>query len=264
MKRLCAICFYLIFSSNVSLFGEIPALNATFSNKDGRSVALGGGINAIEKPDSSGILISYFMPYNLSELSTRRIAGTCFTEWVCLDGQLSQTGNEVFMENYLSFGASRLLARDFIFGIKGGYYHYTTINDAKGSTLLSEIYCYYKPFEKMQICIYLFNPTNSKIRQSEVSIPLYQSFHLGGSFFPVKNTELLCEFEKTQIQDLTLHLGCESSVFNSFKIRVGLSAQPLMPSFGIGGKLYRFKYALGWNLHPVLGVSSCLSIQYNW
>lgn len=263
MQRLYILLLCQIFCNHLYLIGE-TSLNGANFYKDGRSIALGGGFNAIEKPVVSGVSISYLIPYNLNELSTRSITGTFITKWMGLDGQWAQTGSEIFMEDYLAFGASRQLSKTFKLGIKGDYYHYATINNTKGSTLLSEIYCYYNPFDKMEVCIYLYNPTGSKVQKSGELIPLNQSFHFGGTFFPVKNTELLFEFEKPQKQDLIFHLGFESSVWETFIIRAGLSTQPLMPSWGIGGKIRHFKYAIGGNMHPVLGLSSCFSLQYNW
>lgn len=246
------------------LLGETSILNGATCNKDGRSLALGGGVNANEKYEVSGLSISYLIPYNLIELSTRSIAGTLKTEWVRLNGRWSQTGNGIFMENYIHIGASKYLSKDFNIGVECGYYDYAAINGTDGSTLLSEISCSYKPFEDMNVCIYLFNPTGSKVRKLDDAIPLNQSFHFGGSYFPIRNTELLFEFEKRLKQRPILHVGCESVIWNAFEIRAGLSAKPLMPSCGIGGKIQRLKYSIGWNMHPTLGSSSCFSLQYNW
>jgi hypothetical protein len=264
MQRLYILLICQICCNHLYPIGETSLLNGANFYKDGRSIALGGGINAIEKSDASGMSMNYLRPYNLNELSTRSIKGKYTTKWMGFDGQWAQSGDEIFMENYINFGASRQLSKAFELGIKGGYYHYATINDIKGSALLSEFYCYYNPFEKMQVCIYLFNPTRSKVRQSGALIPLNQSFHFGSTFFPVKSTALLIEFEKQQQQDLIFHIGMESSAWETFIIRAGISTQPLMPSWGIGGKIYHIKYAIGWNMHPALGISSCFSLQYNW
>ena len=264
MIRIKTLLIYLIIFCLITILNEVYALNGTTWYKDGRSIALGGGMNAIEQTESSGIAINYSLPYNLKELSTRSMKFTYKPKWLGMEGFWSQTGNVVFMENYFAFGASRHLTESFILGVKGGYYHYSSINGTKGSIWLAEILCSYRLSEKIQVSIYLFNPTGATINQSENSIPMDQSFHFGMSYYPVKKTELLVEIEKHQKTPLIGHLGIETSIWESFILRAGLSSKPFCPSWGIGGKIHRFTYALGGTIHPVLGFSSCFSIQYIW
>ncbi|MDD4922402.1 MAG: hypothetical protein PHS30_07995 [Bacteroidales bacterium] len=261
MKYVFAIIFSLITSR---IYGGNIALNGSFWQKDGRSIALGGGINAIDQSASREIAISYFLPYHLSEISTRSIKLAYHTKWMNMNGLWSQTGDAVYLEDYLALGASRSLSGSFILGAKAGYYHYAFISEEKGSAWLSEIHCSYKPYEKMQINIYLFNPTGSKIKQAGKENFLSQSFHFGGSFYPAKNTEWVVELEKEQQEELIWHVGFEYGIGDIFFIRTGFSVQPLKPSLGIGGQIHHFKYAFGGNIHPVLGFSSCFSLYYNW
>jgi len=264
MKSSSVILLSLIFGC----FSPIHSKNSTLSEslwlKDARSISLGGGINAIDQSISQGLSVSYFVPYQLLELSSRSIKIVQKTKWMNLDGLFVQTGDEVFMENYLSLGVSRALSESFIMGVKAGYFHCSSIIDEKASTWLSELSCKYKPYDKLQIYIYLFNPTGSKIKRGDDLICMNQSFHLGGSFYPVKKIEWLIELEKIQQESINWHLGIEYTICDVFCIRAGLSANPLRPSWGIGGKIRRFKYALGGNVHPVLGLSSCFSLYYIW
>jgi hypothetical protein len=264
MKHFSAILISLLFCCFIHIHSEVTTLSKSLWQKDARSLSLGGGMNAIDQSDSEGLSVSYFVPYQLFELSSRSIKIAQKTKWMNLDGYFVQTGDEVYMENYLSLGVSRTLSKSFIMGIKAGYFHCSSIIDEKASTWLSELSCKYKPYEKLQIYIYLFNPTGSKIKRGDDFICMNQSFHLGGSFYPVEKIEWLIEVEKVQQESINWHLGIEYAVWDVFCIRAGLSAKPLCPSWGFGGKIRRFKYALGGNAHPVLGLSSCFSLYYIW
>jgi len=264
MKLRNQLLILFIIGNIICVYSENSALNGSTWQKDGRSIGLGGGMNATEQETAESISINYFLPYQLWELSTRNIKVFHKTRWMNVEGLWSQTGDAVFLEDYLSLGASRCLSGSFMMGVKAGYYHFASINGEKGAALLSEIRCNYKPSEKMQISVYLFNPTGSKIKKAENYISMHQSFHIGVSFFPSKKAEWLFELEKIQQDDLIWHIGFEYVIGENFIIRTGISAQPLKPSWGIGGRIHRFKYALGANLHPVLGLSSCFSLQYNW
>ncbi|MCK9311448.1 MAG: hypothetical protein M0P26_04125 [Bacteroidales bacterium] len=264
MKRIIILFLFVLYCTSNNSYCRNEIFTGASCQKDGRSMALGGGMMGIEQSDSSAIFLNCQLPYNLRELSIKSIKLTNPTKWMKLDVFWAQTGDAVFLENYLSLGASRYLSGSFMLGIKAGYYHYSLISDEKGGTLLSEINCSYKLYENFKIDIYIFNPTGSKINKGENDIPLYQSFHIGGLFSNTEKAEWLFEIEKVQQEKLIWHLGFEYAVWDTFILRTGLSANPLKPSWGIGGKFHRLKYSLGGNVHPVLGLSSCFTISYNW
>jgi len=264
MKHWSVILFSVIIGCFTPIHCEDSTLSESLWLKDARSISLGGGMNAIDQSVSQGLSVSYFVPYQLFELSGRSIKIAQKTKWMNLNGVFVQTGDEVFMENYISIGASRSLSGSFIMSVNAGYYHYNAISNENASTWLSELSCQYKPCDKLQIYLYLFNPTGSRIKRGDDLIRMNQSFHLGGSFYPVKKVEWLAELEKIQSEKIIWHLGIEYAVWDVFCIRTGLSANPVRPSWGIGGTLHRFKYALGGNIHPVLGLSSCFSLYYIW
>ena len=231
---------------------------------DGRSVALGGGINALEPEATNGLFIAYNLPYQLKELSSRSLKAAFETNWMDLEGGWTQTGDEVYMENYVSMSAARNLSGTFRLRAKVGFYNYALITGEKGSTLLSEIGCIIRLYEKMQLNVYAFNPSGSRINLSENNLPLSQSIHVGLNFKPVKKLEGLLEIEKVLEQSPILHMGLEYILCDELVLRTGLSGIPIMPSWGIGGKIRRLHYSLGANSHPTLGYCTCFSIYYNW
>jgi len=231
---------------------------------DGRSLALGGGMNALEMETTKGLFIAYILPYQLKALSSRSLKAALETRWMVLESGWTQTGDECFMENYLSLSAARYLSGSFRLKVKIGYYHYALITSEKGSTLLSELGCSYKLSEKIHINLYVFNPTGSRINQTKNSISISQSLNVGFNYRPVKKLEGFMEVEKILMQKPILHLGLEYILCDELILRTGLSAKPFIPSWGFGGKINRFKYAVGANNHPTLGFSSCFSLFYNW
>lgn len=263
MKRIITLTILTI-GFNTKMHCEDFSLNGKLWQKDGRSMALGGGMNAMEQPASNSISVNYHLPYHLKELSTRNIKVKGKTRWMNLEGLWSQSGDIVFRENYLSLGAEKSLSGSLLAGAKAGYYHFSQINGEKKFTMLSEVLCKYRPNENLQISLYLFNPTGSGIKKEGSRICLQQSFHVGGSFYPTKKTEWILEFEKSQKEKLIGHLGFEYAAWDSFILRTGLSAKPLRPSWGIGGRLHHVTYGLGGDIHPVLGLSTCFSLYYNW
>ena len=264
MVRNTVLTILIVIGFQLNTYALDYALNEPSWQKDGRSMGLGGGMNAIDQETSEGLSINYLLPYLLAELSTRSLKIAHQTKWMNLEGMWAQSGDVVFRENYIALGVSRYLSGTFMLKIKAGYYQSDLISGEKGSTFLAEINCKYKLNEKLEIDVYLFNPSCSKIKKTGYSIPLIQSFHLGATYSPAKNIQGLVEIEKS-LQDKAIgHLGLEYDMFELFSIRAGFSSQPFMPSWGIGGRYRRFNYSLGANNHPILGFSSCFSLGYKW
>jgi hypothetical protein len=264
MKRLTGLLIGLLFLIQSNIHGNGRSVLGSTWQPDGRSISLGGGRNAAEPDTGNGISLSYLIPYQLIDLSSRSLKTNLRTQWMELEGSWTQTGDAVFRENYLALGAARALSGSLTLGVKTGYYRYDLINGEMGSVLLSEIQCRYRPARKMEISAYLFNPTGASLKRFEERVPLQQTFHLGISYLAARDLEILTELEKIQPGICLWHLGLEYALGRSFFLRTGLSTPTLQPSWGIGGSIHRFRYALGGNLHPLLGLSSCFSLNYSW
>jgi len=242
------------------IYSQKYSLNEACLLKDARSIALGGGIHANEQTELKTISINYFIPYQLKGLSTRSIRILHPTKWFSLDGSWAQTGDAIFQENYIALGFLKNVSQTFSIGVKAGYYYYQSTKGNHGSTLLSEINCNYQVYEKLQVGAYIFNPTGAKIE----NVRLSQSLHIGSSYSLTEKTDIVSEIEKQGQEEIIWHAGLEYAICETFFVRTGFSALPLKPSWGIGGILKRFTYALGGNIHPALGFSTCFSIHYRW
>jgi hypothetical protein len=263
MKKYILLIVYTLFALNV-ISEKYQTINGITRPMDGRSMALGGGISGLDESSFKNITLTYLLPYQLKELSTRNIESDFKTKWMNLHIRWSQTGEETFLEDVVELGASKNLSESFQLGVKAGFYHYGLITGEKGQTLLSEIECKYRPYEKMQISVYIFNPTGSSLKKKDTPVFIGQSINIGGSFFPSESTEFLLEIEKMEQENLIWHIGFEYGMRKGFFLRTGLSGAPFRPSWGIGGHLRHFRCALGGNMHPTLGLSSCFSLSYNW
>jgi len=108
----------------------------------------------------------------------------------------------------------------------------------------------------------MVNPVFARIRNGDALIPLSGSGHAGVKYSPAKNTVLNGEIEIGLDNIYQMRFGIACKLCEMVEIRTGISNNPLCPSWGIGGSFSRFKYALGGNLHPILGTSSCISLNY--
>lgn len=264
MKHSKGLITLILTAQTLLVNAENTMMGSTSAQMDGRSIAMGGSIKSVDTQDSQEISMTYFLPFQLVELSTRSLKVSKQASWANLEGKWSQTGDAVFRENRLSLGLAKNLSKTLILQLRSSYYHYLLITGEKGSAILAEMGCEYQLSETMDVGLYVFNPTGSRIYQAENEYPISQSFHLGLSFTPTRKMEATLEFEKMLEQTSTFHLGLEYAIIDLLCLRVGLSGKPLQPSWGIGGRMNRIKFALGASSNATLGYSSCFSIHYLW
>jgi hypothetical protein len=254
--RFPILAFFLIFPH----FG-----NATLPwTKDARTLATGGNLIDYNINPEQGITLFHLMPFQLKELSVKRLQAEINLSGTILSGGFGQTGDEVFRESILSLGAGKMLSEKIFLSVDCSLYRINTINGANGSTILTEVVCLYQPDSHIVFGSCLFNPTGSAIKNKVRNNVLEQSFNIGFSYTPEKNISLTIEYERKLDENSKLHFGAEYHLMNVLTLRLGFSGAPLMPSWGIGYKFKRIDMSMGANLHPVLGLTSGISIKYYW
>jgi len=231
---------------------------------DAGTLGTGGNMIDYDINPGSGISLCYVMPYQLKELSVKRLKADVPFKGTVLSGGLGQSGDEVFQETLLSLGAGKMLSEKIYLSVTCSFYHLNTINGVNGNTILAEILCLYKPDSHIMFGSYLFNPTGSAIRNKARDYKLNQSFHIGCSVFPEKNLALIFEYGKIPGESSRWHFGTEYMLIKALSLRLGFSGAPFMTSWGIGWKFKKTDISVGAGFHPVLGLTSGISIKYFW
>ncbi len=258
------VCYLFLFCFIQGLYADEYALNATALNVDARDFSLGGLVGTFEPFSDNDLEITYLMPYQLKELSNRKLV---FQKkgWG-LEWKLGwyQSGNADWMENNLSLHLGKNLSDYLYLGVEVNALLVDNAVDAQTSVLFAELECRYSLSDKAIIGLTLMNPGGVRMRSGNDRIPLSSTAILGACYSPAKKCQLYCEIEVRLFNPIRERLGFEYVLNDCFILRTGISSGPLMPSWGIGGKLHRFSYSWGGNLHPILGVSNGFTLHYNW
>jgi hypothetical protein len=210
----------------------------------------------------SSLSLHCIIPFQLKELSIRQLQASLPAKGILFNSTLGQTGDDMYQETSVSLGAGRQLSNAVFFGVQGGYYHLSMANGNKGHTMFAEIICLYQPVHFLTVGCHLINPTGATFKTTAGSCHLSQGFQIGGSLQPANGVKLLVEIEKNTDESLIWHWGFEYRLVRQLSLLLGISGRPFMPSWGLGGNLGKFSYAVGGNLHPVLGLTSGVSLYY--
>lgn len=258
------VCFIVFLSIIQGLCAEEYVLNASALHADARDFSMGGLVGTFEPFSDNDLEITYLMPYLLKELSVRKLE---FNKKV-LDLEWSlgwcQSGNSDWMENCLSIHSGKNLNEHLYLGVEVNLLLLNNAVNEPTSVCFAELDCHYSLNDKTTIGLTLINPGGVRIKSRNDWIPLSSSTYLGARYSPAKKCLLYGECEVRLNNPIRERVGLEYVLNDLFILRTGFSTGPLMPSWGIGGRLNRFNYSWGGNLHPILGISNGFTLNYCW
>jgi len=239
-------------------------LNESALHVDARDFAMGGLVGTFGSFSDNNLKITYLMPFQLKELSIRKLE---FNKKVLgLDWTLGwyQSGNTDWLENNVGLHVGKSLSKHLYLGVEVNVLMVDNAVDGPSSVCFAELDCHYLLSEKVSIGLTLMNPSGVRIKSGNDWVPLSSAAFLGARYSPARKCQLYCESEVRLYNPIRERMGLEY-VLNDFLIlRTGFSTGPLMPSWGIGGKLNRLNYSWGGNLHPILGISNGFTLNYCW
>jgi len=255
--------FVFIFFIPVLLADEY-VLNESAMYVDARDLALGGLVCSYEPSVKNKLGLTYLMPFQLKELSIRKLDFQ--KQFVGLDWLFgwSQSGNADMMENTLSMHAGKLLNKKVYLGVEVSALLLDNALDEQVYTCFATLDCTYELSEKVGIGLKLMNPSGSRLRMGMNSIPLSSAAFLGSRYAPTHQCWVFFEVAARLNVSMVGRIGLEYELSEALVLRTGLQTMPTMPSWGIGGTVSRFRYSWGGNLHPILGISNGFTLNYSW
>lgn len=229
-----------------------------------RDLSLGGLVCDLEANPSDNLECSYLMPYQLKELSVRKLSvllKRLRLEWTF--GWM-QSGNMDWMENTMRLHIGKKLNEQLQVGVEFDVLLQADGAENKAAACFAQVDCRYELASSIAFGLTIINPSGAPIRTENVEVPLGSAAFLATRIVPAKGCSIYAEVGVWLNQRAKERIGFEWNLSDTFTIRTGVSTKPVMPSWGIGGKLRRLRYSWGGNIHPILGMSNGFTFNFNW
>ncbi len=114
--------------------------------------------------------------------------------------------------------------------------------------------------ENLYVGAHVFNPIRQEIVENE-KVPTI--FRLGASYNPTKKLIISSELEKDMDYDMVFKAGIEYFLIDILALRVGVSTNPTLNSFGLGLKLKNgLKIDVASSYHYALGFTPAFTLSY--
>ncbi len=227
-------------------------INSIFSNQAGLSFLL--------KPNFSvGLANRYFV----KEINTRTFAAGFPTQSGTWAVAYSYFGYSKYNENKVGLAYAKDLKIVSV-GLQLDYF-YTQIADEYGSKGIpaAEVGILSEPVENFFVAAHVFNPWRAKMTDSpDEHLPTILKIGLGYDF----SGKFLLTFESEKDLDKTAiyKMGAEYRIFEKLFLRTGISAKPVLNTFGLGLKFSRWNVDIAFSRHEYLGYSSQINVGFIW
>lgn len=174
-----------------------------------------------------------------------------------------QIGNKVYREIKTGLGCAMRLGEHFAAGLQLDYF-YMTCGEGYGRhhSLSFEGGIIADITDKLSLAVHLFNPTRSKWSNGGEALPIV--FRGGLSYRPEKSLLLFAEAGKSTTLSPTFGAGAEYQYKKVFFIRAGICSGPSRYCFGAGFRIKRLTIDLASSVHPWLGYSPHVSLEYSF
>lgn len=177
----------------------------------------------------------------------------------------SQFGYAAYNETKVSLNYGMALGEKVAIGVGLNYHGLRISAEDYGnrSAFTAEIGMMAKLTDQITIGAHLFNPSRTKIADyQDERIPTNLRFGLGYTLS--KKVVINLETEKDIDHPISFKAGVDYHVVQMFYLRVGVSTQPTLTSFGFGLEFEQFNLDFSTNVHPALGITPQFSMQYNF
>jgi hypothetical protein len=210
----------------------------------------------------AGAGVSYENRFLLKEISVRggvaAIPINAGTFGLCI----TNFGYSQYSENKYSVSFGKAFGDKLSAGIAMDYLT-TKIAEGYGSrgSLAAEAGIVAKPIKNLNIGVHVFNPTRAKLSDyDDERLPTI--IRLGGDYTFSEKVILAIEAQKDIRYKPEFKAGIEYKAVKEFYLRIGLSTNPTLSTFGFGINLKNIKIDLAASYHQTLGISPQLGLSY--
>ena len=243
---------------------------------DVRSVGMGGNVATqsilfnpalIVDKDKKSIHLEYFNRYMLKELGT--MSGSFYypNQLLSAGVDISVFGFDKYREMMVRVLGGKRLGDQWALGL-GVHYSFlqTDLLENTRSRLSTDIGITFFPIDKLLIGMLIMNFPSVSIGDKNIEIEDFNYYLIQISFqWEIINSLLITGSVGTENENLVVgNFGLEYTAFDSFFIRAGIQAAPLLPSLGIGYNFSCFTIDVASIYHPILGMSTGLGLSFSF
>jgi hypothetical protein len=209
------------------------------------------------KQDEAGVFFSP-SPFGMSELKNAYAAFSHPMNFAAIAVGAMIYGFELYKETQISLGGSYNYNDRFYVGVVFNYRNFTIRNYGGKNTIILDIGVLAKLTESLHFGFIYKNITRASLTSETDELPI--EIHSGLSYKIIDNCTASLAIEKDIRYKASPRFGIDYAIIQYLALRMGLSKNPNLYSFGIGVNysLFNFNYAIV--THQQLGLTHQLGV----
>jgi hypothetical protein len=202
------------------------------------------------------VSISVLNQFEMKELNTFCAGGKYPNPYVDAGLTVSQSGYTDYRTVRIQSGFAKKILPNLAIGLHLAYFRESSfLEESARNRLSSDIGLYYQLNPKFALALLAANVLHTFPGRIE-------NFYGGLTYEALDNCFFLAETHYDINRHFNLSLGIEYELAEKFILRTGIQTGLKLPSFGVAFQENRWTMDAGFSLHPVLGVSSIIGINY--
>jgi hypothetical protein len=234
---------------------------------DARSFAL-GNLHALSRESHNPAYLSFLSNLQLSvsvlnqfemkELNTFYLQAKYPNPYVDAGLTFSHYGYADYRIVRMQGGLAKKILPELAIGLNLIYFRESSfLKESAGNFLSSDIGLYYQLNKSITFAFLAADVLHTFPDRIE-------KFHAGLTYEALTNCFFLAEAHYGINQYFDFSLGLEYELAEKINVRTGIQTGIKTPSFGVGFLLNQWTIDAGFSLHPVLGISSIIGINYHF
>lgn len=170
-------------------------------------------------------------------------------------------GFESYNEQKIGLSYARKLAKNFAIGAQFDYLNLRIPEYGNQANLTFELGLQAIINKKVRLGGHIFSPITRNWNENN-TVP--RVFALGVSYQPTDKISLVAEAEKNSLSPINIKAGVDYQIIEALSFRVGVTTFPVQNTFGVGWHLGDLRIDVSTAFHYLLGVSTGLSVGYEF
>ena len=234
--------------------------NATAAVKDLWSLnANPAGITNQTKPVAG---INYARFFYGDELSEQNLACVIPLKGNYAGVNIGRYGITEFNEISVGVALAKKFGESFSIALKGNIHQLKISNYGNANAFSVDVGAIYALNQKINLGVYVNNPSLQKYKTSNVVAPIATAFHLGATYEPSNKVIIAATVTKTIDEKVDVALGVDYKFLNILSLRGGLSAKSFKQYLGIGLNYEKFLLDIAVESHPKIGYTPQIGLSY--
>lgn len=208
--------------------------------------------------------VNYENRFLIKELSIKSGAAAIPFKFGTIGLSIRNFGYALYNENKYNVSFAKAFGDKFAAAFAFNYLT-TTIAEGYGNStaFVGEIGLQAKPTNDLTIGAHLYNPTRAMLsKKADERLPTIIRFGINYSLS--KKVIFVIETEKDISRKTVFKAGVEYAAVKELYLRMGISTDLVLSSFGFGIHLKNFNLDLAANYHQVLGITPQISLAYQF